>query len=139
MWLRLIMVGPEGPVNLGYVARLAENFEVDELALVSPQASIAESLRWAARGSSRLLEVAVYPSLYEALKDVDLSICTSDESSARDVLRTARDARGGSRGGRQEGKGRSGPREGERRPDQRGAVPLRPPLHNTCVVQVHGP
>jgi len=89
MWLRLIMVGPEGPVNLGYVARLAENFEVDELALVSPQASIAESLRWAARGSSRLLDVAVYPSLSEALKDVDLSICTSDESSARDILRTA--------------------------------------------------
>jgi len=32
-----------------------------------------------------------------------------------------------------------GPREGERRPDQGGAVPLRPPLHNTCVAQVHGP
>ncbi len=89
MKLRLVVVGPEGPVNLGYIARLAENFEVDELALVSPQASVAESLRWAAKAWPRLLSVQLYSSLRDALSDVDLSICTSDERSASDLLRTA--------------------------------------------------
>ncbi len=89
MRLRLVVVGPEGPVNLGFIARLAENFEVDELAIVSPQASVAESLRWAAKAWHRLLSASFFPDLRDALRGVDLSICTSDESSARDLLRTA--------------------------------------------------
>ncbi|MGC9210494.1 MAG: RNA methyltransferase [Acidilobus sp.] len=88
MRLRLVVVGPEGPVNLGYIARLAENFEVDELAIVAPQASFAEAYRWAARAWQRLTEARVYATLKDALKGVELTICTSDESSARDVLRT---------------------------------------------------
>ncbi|MGC9071158.1 MAG: RNA methyltransferase [Acidilobus sp.] len=89
MRLRLVVVGPEGPVNLGYIARLAENFDVDELAIVTPQASVAEAYRWAAKAWPRLATAKVYPSLREALAGVELSICTSDESSAHDVLRTA--------------------------------------------------
>lgn len=89
MRLRLVLVGPEGPVNLGYIARLAENFDVDELAIVSPQASISDSLRWAAKAWPRLLEAQIFPSLRDALKGADLSICTSDEKSASDLLRTA--------------------------------------------------
>ncbi|ADL18852.1 rRNA methylase [Acidilobus saccharovorans 345-15] len=86
--LRLVAVGIEGPVNLGYIFRLSENFEVDELYLVSPTASVAESLRWAAKASDMAWKATVVGSLKEALRDVELSVCTSDESSARDLLRS---------------------------------------------------
>ncbi|WP_117354238.1 RNA methyltransferase [Acidilobus sp. 7A] len=86
--LRLVAVGIEGPVNLGYIYRLSRNFDVDELYLVSPSASVTESLRWAARASDEAWEAVVVGNLKEALKGVELSICSSDEVSARDLLRT---------------------------------------------------
>lgn len=89
MRLRLVAVGLEGPFNVGQLLRLSENFDVDEVYLVSPVASLSEASRWAARASGRLKNVAVVSSLDEALRGVELSICTSDEASARDVLRTA--------------------------------------------------
>ncbi len=85
--LRLIMVGIEGSVNLGYLLRLSENFDVDEIYLVSPLASAYESSRWAVKASNKIYDVNVVDNLDKALEGVDLSICTSDESSARDVLR----------------------------------------------------
>ncbi len=87
MKLRLIAVGLEGPVNLGYLGRLAENFDVDELYLVSPIASIPESLRWAAKASEEPLNARVVGSLKDALEGAELKICTSDEASAKDLLR----------------------------------------------------
>ena len=91
--LRLVLVGIEGSNNLGYMLRLVENFDVDEVYLVSPKASGAEALRYAARASSILYRVTVVPSLKDALKGVEFSICTSDESSTKDVLRVAIDPR----------------------------------------------
>lgn len=88
MRLRLVAVGIEGPVNLGYIFRLSVNFDVDELYLVSPTASVAESLRWAAKASDMAWKATIVGSLEEALKGVELSVCTSDESSARDLLRS---------------------------------------------------
>ena len=35
--IKIILVEPIGPINLGSVARLCENFGVDELRLVSPR------------------------------------------------------------------------------------------------------
>ena len=35
--LKLILVEPNGPLNVGSVARLCSNFEVDELRIVSPK------------------------------------------------------------------------------------------------------
>ncbi|MEM4426590.1 MAG: TrmH family RNA methyltransferase [Acidilobaceae archaeon] len=87
--LRLVLVGVEGSINLGFIARLAKNFAVEELYLVNPQASIEEAERYAAKAVDRLRSVKVVESLSEALKDVSLSICTSAISSSEDTLRTS--------------------------------------------------
>ncbi len=85
--LRLVLVGTEGSVNLGMIARLADNFEVDELYLVSPKASIEEAIRYAARAARRLGEAVIVGDISEALEGVSLSICTSALSSEEDTLR----------------------------------------------------
>ena len=38
--LKVILVEPNGPLNVGSVARLCSNFEVDELRIVSPKCDI---------------------------------------------------------------------------------------------------
>ena len=38
--LKIILVEPNGPLNVGSVARLCSNFEVDELRIVSPKCDI---------------------------------------------------------------------------------------------------
>ena len=38
--LKVILVEPSGPLNVGSVARLCSNFEVDELRIVSPKCDI---------------------------------------------------------------------------------------------------
>ena len=38
--LKVILVEPYGPLNVGSVARLCSNFEVDELRIVSPKCDI---------------------------------------------------------------------------------------------------
>ncbi|MGC8566186.1 MAG: TrmH family RNA methyltransferase [Caldisphaera sp.] len=86
--LRLIIVGIEGSNNLGYLFRLSENFDVNEIYLVSPTASGIEALRYAVKGFNRLYDSIIVSTLPDALKDIDLSICTSDESSNDDILRT---------------------------------------------------
>ena len=39
-YLKIILVEPNGPLNVGSVARLCSNFEVDELRIVSPKCDI---------------------------------------------------------------------------------------------------
>jgi len=85
--LRLVLVGVEGAVNLGMVARLADNFAVEELYLVKPGASLEEALEYAARSARRLLSATIVDTLDEALRDVNLSICTSALASNEDILR----------------------------------------------------
>ncbi len=84
--LRLVLVGVEGPVNLGMIARLCENFEVDELYLVNPVASIEEAREYAVRAAHRLDEAVVVDSLDNALRGTSISICTSAKTG-REVLR----------------------------------------------------
>ncbi|GBF08522.1 conserved hypothetical protein [Aeropyrum pernix] len=85
--LRIVLVETEGAVNLGFVARLAENFEADEIYLVSPRASLEEAKRYAARAAWRLDAARVVSSLEEALRGVSASLCTSSHTSDRDALR----------------------------------------------------
>ncbi|AFL65940.1 RNA methyltransferase [Desulfurococcus amylolyticus] len=93
--LRIVLVGIEGPVNLGVIARTCVNFNVDELYIVKPIASIEEALNYAARGRDFLLKARVTDSLEEAIKGVDLVVATSDEGySAGDMLRQAVDLNG---------------------------------------------
>lgn len=85
--LRLVLVGVEGAVNLGMIARLCENFQVDELYIVEPKASLEEAKEYAVRAAGRLDEAVIVGSLMEALQGVSLSMCTSAISSSRDALR----------------------------------------------------
>lgn len=85
--LRLVLVGVEGAVNLGMIARLCENFDVDDLYLVSPKASIEEAREYAVRAARRLDEAVIVESLEEALEGASLSLCTSAKASWRDPLR----------------------------------------------------
>jgi TrmH family RNA methyltransferase len=88
--VRLVLVGVEGPVNLGFIARLADNFDVDEFFIVNPSASIEEAKRYAARASQRLESAVITDSLAEALKGVSLSACTSAHySRGKDIIRVS--------------------------------------------------
>ncbi|MEZ0393884.1 MAG: RNA methyltransferase [Desulfurococcaceae archaeon] len=88
--VRVVLVGIEGPANLGLIARTCLNFGVDELYLVNPVASVEEALRYAAHGDVLLRRARVVRSLREALEGVELSAATSAIGHARgDVLRQA--------------------------------------------------
>lgn len=77
MRIRVVLVGVEGSYNLGVVVRTCKNFDVDEIFLVSPKASIEEASRYVAKASDLLSKITVVDSLEEALKDVDISVATS--------------------------------------------------------------
>ncbi|MET1101686.1 MAG: TrmH family RNA methyltransferase [Pyrodictiaceae archaeon] len=88
--IRLVIVGIEGNVNLGFIARLAMNFSVDEVYLVSPKASpySDEAQRYAARAKEVLKRLIIVEKLEDALKDVELSVCTTAKTGYKtDVLR----------------------------------------------------
>ncbi len=88
--LRLVLVGVEGPINLGSVARLAKNFSADELFLVKPVARLDDELaiRFAAHARDFLARAVIVERLEDALRGVDFSACTSAKVGQRsDVLR----------------------------------------------------
>jgi len=88
--IRVVLVGIEGSINLGVIARTCVNFGVDELYIVKPVASISEALNYAAKGRDFLAKAVVTESLDEAIKGVDLVVATSDEGySEGDMLRQA--------------------------------------------------
>jgi len=91
--LRLVLVETEGSVNLGMIARLCENFDVDELVLVKPKASIEEARRYAARAAHRLDEARIVESMGEALEGASLSVCTSAKHSTGRAARIPLEAR----------------------------------------------
>ena len=76
--LKVILVEPNGPINVGSIARLCSNFNVSELRIVSPNCDIysLESKRMAMNGISYLNNCMVYENLRNALLDCDLVIAT---------------------------------------------------------------
>ncbi|RLG77960.1 MAG: rRNA methyltransferase [Thermoprotei archaeon] len=92
--LRVVLVEPEGEINLGFILRLCRNFAVRELYLVNPRIDpfSEEVRRFAARGAEFIdrKRVIVVGSLSEALRGVEVSGCTTAlVSSGGDVLRHA--------------------------------------------------
>ncbi|MEZ0290614.1 MAG: TrmJ/YjtD family RNA methyltransferase [Sulfolobales archaeon] len=87
--VRVVLVGVEGSINLGSVARLCKNFGVEELYLVKPEASIDdEAYKYAMRGRDILSRAIVVSSLEEAFRDIELVACTSSIVPVdRDLLR----------------------------------------------------
>ena len=74
----MILVEPNGPINVGSIARLCSNFNVSELRIVSPNCNIfsVESKRMAMKGITYLNNCKVYENLNNALLDCDLVLAT---------------------------------------------------------------
>ena len=76
--LKLILVEPTGPLNVGSVARLCSNFEVDELRIVSPKCDIfsLEAKKMALKGQKFLEHCKVFYNLENAVFDCDLVLAS---------------------------------------------------------------
>ena len=76
--LKIILVEPNGPLNVGSVARLCSNFEVDELRIVSPKCDIfsLEAKKMALKGQKFLKHCKVFDDLQKAIFDCDLVLAS---------------------------------------------------------------
>ena len=77
--LKVILVEPNGPLNVGSVARLCTNFEVDELRIVSPKCDIfsLEAKKMALKGQKFLDNCKIFDDLEKAIFDCDLVLASS--------------------------------------------------------------
>jgi len=82
-------VEPEGAYNVGFIARLVKNFNVDEFYLVNPKCNMQEAINFSAKGREILEKKAVIVSNYDdAIKDLDIKIATSSiADNEGDLLR----------------------------------------------------
>ncbi|BCU70611.1 tRNA (cytidine-2'-O-)-methyltransferase TrmJ [Stygiolobus caldivivus] len=87
--IRLIVVEPEGSYNVGFIARLVKNFEVDEFYLVNPKCKMEEAINFSAQGRDILEKKALIVSAFDdAIKDLDIKIATSSiADNEGDLLR----------------------------------------------------
>ena len=76
--LKVILVEPNGPINVGSIARLCSNFEVNELRIVSPQCEIfsLEAKKMALKGQRYIDNCKIFKSVQHAIFDCDLVIAT---------------------------------------------------------------
>ena len=76
--IKVVIVEPAGPINVGSVARLCANFNVNELRLVSPKCNFLakEAKKMAVRGVNLLEKAKVYEDLNTALTDCSRIIAT---------------------------------------------------------------
>ena len=66
-----MLVEPAGPLNVGSVARLCANYNVEDLRLVAPRCDPGdpEAVRMAVHGDVVLQHASIFPSLLEAVAD----------------------------------------------------------------------
>ena len=76
--LKVILVEPNGPLNVGSVARLCSNYEVDELRIVSPKCDIfsLEARKMALKGQKFLDNCKIFYNLENAIFDCDLVLAS---------------------------------------------------------------
>ena len=67
----MVLVEPAGPLNVGSVARLCANYNIQDLRLVAPRCDPGdpEAVRMAVHGDAVLQHVTIFPSLLEAVAD----------------------------------------------------------------------
>ncbi|WP_320668064.1 RNA methyltransferase [Prochlorococcus sp. MIT 1307] len=75
---KIILVEPSGPLNIGSVARLCENFGIKELRLVAPRCNSKdkEAIKMAVRGRRLLENAPTYSCLLDAISDCQRVIAT---------------------------------------------------------------
>ncbi len=76
--VKVVIVEPIGELNLGSIARLCENFGVDELRLVSPRCNhlAPDAIRMAVHGKSFLENASIFSNLLDATNDCARVIAT---------------------------------------------------------------
>lgn len=76
--LRVVLVRPRGPVNIGMAARAVANFGLEGLTLVDPPAFDPEEARWHGPGAHEVVDRAlVVGSVAEAVADATLVVATT--------------------------------------------------------------
>ncbi len=78
-WLRIVLVEPAGPMNVGSVARVMKNFGLHHLVLVNPQCDPLgmEALQMAVHAQDVLESAVLVPTLLEALQGCVRAIATT--------------------------------------------------------------
>ena len=76
--LNVVLVEPNGPINVGSIARLCSNFEVNELRIVSPQCDIfsLEARKMALKGQSYIDNCKIFNNIEQAISDCNLVLAT---------------------------------------------------------------
>jgi tRNA/rRNA methyltransferase len=79
MSLAVVLVEPAGPLNVGSVARLCANFEIEQLRLVAPRCDHRgpEARQMAVHGEALLEQARLYPDLAAAIADCQRVVATS--------------------------------------------------------------
>ena len=76
--LNVVLVEPNGPMNVGSIARLCSNFDVNELRIVSPKCDIfsLEAKKMALKGQIYIDKCKIFNSIEQAIFDCDLVLAT---------------------------------------------------------------
>ena len=76
--LNIVLVEPNGPMNVGSIARLCSNFDINELRIVSPKCDIfsLEAKKMALKGQRYIDNCKIFNSIEQAIFDFDLVLAT---------------------------------------------------------------
>lgn len=75
---KLILVEPESEGNIGFIARLMQNFGFKELIMVNPKFKIGEEAKKRAVHAQEILEEAkIYKSFEKSVKELDMIVGTT--------------------------------------------------------------
>ena len=93
--LIVVLVEPNGPLNVGSIARLCANFEVNELRIVSPRCNIFSlgAKKMALKGQIYLDQCKIFNDIEQAIFDCDFVIASSGrlETSKDLILESPKD------------------------------------------------
>lgn len=85
--IRVVLVEPEGEVNIGFTCRVMYNFNVKNLYIVNPKVELWKAVEYSAKAKHILESAKIVKSLEEAIKGCALVVATSSKARSDDMLR----------------------------------------------------